>query len=72
MKPVIPGQTLRVNLWRENNRIHFETVVAETNTVVIGGKLFFSLILLINKIIGNLKGAQNKWLHFIFSFKIAS
>uniref|UniRef100_V5GL08 Peroxisomal multifunctional enzyme type 2 n=1 Tax=Anoplophora glabripennis TaxID=217634 RepID=V5GL08_ANOGL len=37
MKPVIPGQTLRVNMWRENNRVFFETVVVENNSVVIGG-----------------------------------
>lgn len=39
-KPVIPGQTLRVNMWRENNRVFFETVVVESNVVVIGGKCF--------------------------------
>ncbi|XP_063905915.1 peroxisomal multifunctional enzyme type 2 [Zophobas morio] len=37
MKPVIPGQTLKVDLWRENNRIYFETTAVESNTVVIGG-----------------------------------
>ncbi|KAG5894789.1 hypothetical protein JTB14_005225 [Gonioctena quinquepunctata] len=37
MKPVIPGQTLKVNMWREGTRIFFETVVAETNQTVIGG-----------------------------------
>ncbi|KAK9873245.1 hypothetical protein WA026_021733 [Henosepilachna vigintioctopunctata] len=37
VKPVIPGQTLKVDMWRENNRIYFETSVLETNTVVIGG-----------------------------------
>ncbi|KAL3285534.1 hypothetical protein HHI36_000065 [Cryptolaemus montrouzieri] len=37
VKPVIPGQTLKVDMWRENNKILFETSVVETNTVVIGG-----------------------------------
>ncbi|KAJ8924435.1 hypothetical protein NQ315_007231 [Exocentrus adspersus] len=36
-KPVVPGQTLRVNMWREDKRVHFETVVVENNNVVIGG-----------------------------------
>ncbi|CAH0551643.1 unnamed protein product [Brassicogethes aeneus] len=37
VKPVFPGETLRVDMWRENNRIHFETVVAETGVTVISG-----------------------------------
>ncbi|KAH1014583.1 hypothetical protein HUJ05_012436 [Dendroctonus ponderosae] len=36
-KPVVPGQTLRVDMWQEGNRIHFETVVVENNAVVISG-----------------------------------
>lgn len=40
-KPVIPGQTLRIDMWRNGNRIHYQTVVVETNTVVISGKLIF-------------------------------
>ncbi|CAG9766389.1 unnamed protein product [Ceutorhynchus assimilis] len=36
-KPVVPGQTLRVDMWRDGNRIHFETVVVETNQAVITG-----------------------------------
>lgn len=36
-KPVIPGQTLRVDMWQEGNRVYFETSVQETNTVVITG-----------------------------------
>ncbi|XP_060533989.1 peroxisomal multifunctional enzyme type 2-like isoform X2 [Cylas formicarius] len=36
-KPVIPGQSLRVDMWKVNNRIHFETIVVETNTAVITG-----------------------------------
>lgn len=37
-KPVLPGQTLRVDMWREpNNRVCFRTVVVETNTEVLSG-----------------------------------
>lgn len=37
VKPVYPGQTLRTNMWQNGNRIHFETQVVETNTVIISG-----------------------------------
>ncbi|KAK4883830.1 hypothetical protein RN001_000101 [Aquatica leii] len=36
-KAVLPGQTLRVDMWRDGNRIHFETVVVETDAVAIAG-----------------------------------
>ncbi|CAB0010484.1 unnamed protein product [Nesidiocoris tenuis] len=39
-KPTIPGETLRTDMWREGNRIHFETTAIESNKKVISGKYF--------------------------------
>ncbi|XP_049535019.1 peroxisomal multifunctional enzyme type 2-like isoform X1 [Anopheles darlingi] len=37
-KPVLPGQTLRIDMWKEaNNRVCFRTVVVETNAEVLSG-----------------------------------
>jgi len=36
-KPVIPGQTLKVDMWQNGQRIHFKTSVVETGQDVITG-----------------------------------
>lgn len=36
-KPVIPGQTLKVEMWQNNLRIHFKTSILETGVEVITG-----------------------------------
>lgn len=36
-KPAIPGQTLKIEMWQNNSRIHFKTSVVETGVEVITG-----------------------------------
>lgn len=36
-KPVVPGQTLKVEMWQNNLRIHFKTSILETGVDVITG-----------------------------------
>lgn len=37
VKPVIPGETLKTDMWQERNRIHFQTTAVESENVVISG-----------------------------------
>lgn len=36
-KPAIPGQTLKIEMWQNESRIHFKTSIAETGAEVITG-----------------------------------
>lgn len=38
-KPVYPGETLRVDMWLEGNRVHFKTTAIESNQEVLQGEL---------------------------------
>ncbi|ALC49960.1 Mfe2 [Drosophila busckii] len=35
--PVLPGQTLKIDMWREGKRVHFRTLIVETGKEVISG-----------------------------------
>lgn len=36
-KPTIPGQTLEIQMWQNENRIHFKTIIVDSGVEVITG-----------------------------------
>lgn len=34
--PLLPGQTIETRMWKEGNRVHFESVAKETGKIIIG------------------------------------
>lgn len=38
VRPVIPGQTLKIDMWQNGNRIHFKTSIVESGVDIISGK----------------------------------
>ncbi|KAK2580881.1 hypothetical protein KPH14_005952 [Odynerus spinipes] len=58
-KPVLPGETLRTDMWQDGNRIYFQTSIAETNTAVITGA-YVDLMNVKSKVVPQITPAVSK------------